>query len=179
MNRVNIFIILFLLSVCRLFSIGDISLGYYGEVISHPGISVSLTQTFFEYKEVSLNIREEVVAYTHPRNHNMVGFNIYLPLSFFTNYKVSGEIFIGSGYLMKFTNSEKVYYGDRTGEVKSKDYVLFHRFSLNVGVGFSIKLFEFRERSVGLYVRPLAFWEYPVSNNFLIHPVLSIGVSYE
>lgn len=179
MNRIYLFIVLVLVCTVRLLSQGDISVGYYGETLSHPGIGISLTQTFFEYKEVSLSVREEIITYTHPRNHNMIGVNIYMPLGFFKNYKVSGEIFIGSGYLMKFSNSDNVYYRDSSGEIKSNDFELLHKLSLNAGVGCRINLFTIKEKSVGLFIRPLAFWEYPVNNNLVIHPVLSVGVIYE
>lgn len=157
----------------------DLQLGYFGKMVTHPGIQIGGEQTFFSKRVVSIHLREEFFFYRHRRNHDMLGFQIELPVKIPTERRFSGELFGGVGYLIKLTNSDAVYSRNSSGPIEEKSRVAMHRFSLNTGLAFNASVIHTNRFLLGTYLRPTLFWEYPYNGTFLLHPALALGISFD
>jgi len=153
------------------------SIGYFGELLTHPGLQLGAEQTILETRSVSLNLREEFFFYRHKRNHDMLGVTITLPVKIPSNRRFSGELFGGCGYLLKLTNSEAVYSYSEAGSIEKTSRIAMHRFSLITGLGLNASIVQKERLALGLYLRPTVFWEYPYNNSFLLHGALGFGIN--
>lgn len=144
--------------------------GYYGDMGTHPGLTISFEQTLKEYSVVDIKIKEELFFYFHPQSHKMFGFDISLPLTFYKSANRSISLNPGIGYIYKVTGGDGVYYRNSAGELEMKSPEGMHRLGINMGINL---------RFLSFYFEPKIKVEYPENSGALIHPILSLGATYE
>lgn len=156
-----------------------LSVGYLGEMLTHPGFQLGAEQLLFKKQKVALYLQEECSYYRHRRNHDMWTLYLHTLTQFPAHRRCKAELFGGIGYMVKVINSGTIYSRTTTGLLEVDSYAAMHRFSPVVGLGARIDVLETDSLALSTFIRPRLFWEYPFNDNFLLHGALGIGVTIQ
>ncbi|WP_339915837.1 hypothetical protein [Yeosuana marina] len=191
MNKIHSFLtLLFVLITCNLQAqdkekkLKSISVGYFGEMITHPGFKVSLSYHIFQWEnekknnktiKKSVSINPSIGGYYHRRYQTGI---VALPEFAYNRTNSKGNSFSigsGAGYLRTFIpNTYKV---TNTGDVK-KVNAGYNYFMTNVFMSFDKKLKWATKNPVHLYIKPQFMYALPNFPNGVGYFALEIGLKY-
>jgi len=177
-------IILILLFLSTLEAVGqeqagskiNISIGYYGETITHPGLIAGI-----EYTPVVLGKYQMILAlnaggYVHKRNNTSFFVRGQWGQRITFNNGLFIEQFLGLGYLHQFTHGGELYEVLPNGSiVETPDRGrpnIMPSVTLGLGYDFSKKGIA----NLSIFLRPELFWKAPFNGYYLTHPALSTGI---
>ncbi len=156
-----------------------ISLAYFGEFVTHPGVTISAERYLFNNGTYQVFVGAQAGGYVHRRNHT----GLFVGLE--TGHRItmkSGLFFdqhLGLGYLHTFLNGGDVFEADALrGAYEVKDGGRGHVMpSVSVGTGWTFRDGAGQPRW-SVFARPVVFWQYPFNNYALVHPALQAGATY-
>lgn len=149
-----------------------ISGGYFGEMISHPGVSVAVEKEKVYAGKAGVSSYLELGYYHHPRNHDswFIGINHglkqYSGKSFFT------EQYLGIGMIADYYNEDIWHIDDNGNAARVSKFGNFNFMpSVILGAGYLKGRYSF-------WVRPRLFWQLPYNNLALPHLAVQAGFSF-
>lgn len=159
--------------------LSSLSIGYLGEMGTHPGFFLGIEQNYFKSEKLALSLREEFIHYSHIRNHSLTGIQLLLPIHFLPEKRLSPEFSVGLAYLFKSTNGGDVYTLDSDGGVKKRDYKFSHRFGIPLNLALTYKAGSFTKKIISLKFKAGVLFEYPSNSDFMVHPLVGLGVCFD
>lgn len=153
----------------------SLAIGYFGELITHPGLTVSLELPFYENGGNQLFITVRCGGYFHYLNHTalFVGSEFGYRYTFKNGLDI--HTMIGVGYMHKFLGGT-IYEVTDSGElVVVSDYDSPH-FMPNLAFGFGYTFVKDSKNPINLYSRIEIFGEYPYNTYILPLLATSIGI---
>ncbi len=152
-----------------------LSVSYYGEAITHPGLSLGLDVGLVKAGPFRLVFAPEVGSYVHPRNHSALfvlprlGARLISPEGFF------GGLFVGAGWMHTWAPGV-VYELDEAGEVQLAAETGRDRLGVSAGLGLGVDFLLPHRRPMAWFLRLEFLGETPVNTRFLPHFALQTGV---
>lgn len=157
----------------------SLSIGYFGETVSHPGFQVGL-----EYYPFSSNRHEIILGvaaggFVHKRNNTSYFVRIQSGQRIYFKSGLFFEQFLGVGYLRQYVQGGELYEVLPNGAVveihKSGDSKFMP--SIALGLGYNFKSDALSRFSV--FVRPEIFWIAPFNGYYLTSFALNLGVNFK
>lgn len=153
----------------------SISVSYFGETITHPGVFVG---TELPAKQKWL-ITIGVGTYLHYRHHRGVFVNGSLDWRTTFSSGFSMQYGIGLGYLHTWQHGGKTYTVNDLGEVKqTKNY---GQSAFMPSLKFGLLGWDFRKKTdmpIRLFSEAILFGQYPHNNFIMPHFAMNIGGTY-
>ncbi len=153
-----------------------ISIAYFGETLTHPGVSIGGGYTLLSRAWFSLHTGPTMGYYLHIRNHHALFGAVNLGLRATTTKGFFGELGGGVGYLHTWL-AGAVYElkGDRFVEVRQsgRPHLMVHG-----DVGFGWDYLPRRHIPVSWFFKIGCFGEYPYNTFMMPHFFVRIGVAY-
>jgi len=144
-------------------------IGYFGELISHPGITLSIDHRISERPGLHWNHRSEVVFYLHRMHHSAIIFYQHIGPRFTFSEKKSMDILLGLGYMHSFLAGD-LYIKEDAMIKKTIDLGRPHISpSLSIGINTAQSKFGMHE------VRLCVFGQYPQNGILIPHLALSVS----
>lgn len=160
----------------RLLDKRAVSVAYFGEFITHPGISVEFPTLLKAARKHTLYRKLGVTLYTHRRNHNAFILTGEAGSRLTNKQGRFGEALVGLGYMHTWLQGD-VYTRAGSGTVtESFDWGRPHLvLSFSLGAGWEAH----REALPGTnFIRLIAFGEYPFNGLILPHLGLQFGTTF-
>lgn len=172
-----IFIVLMLRNIYGQVKNLSLAAGYFGEVITYPGLVAEIEKEKIFLNKLSSFTRIDLGFYTHPRSHNAVFLDFNRG---FRRYAGNGLFFeqsIGVGTLTSFYNEEVWHIDDKGNAIKVSRFGNFSFMpSVTLGIGYSFR--NSMERQKLIWLRPKIFWQIPYNNSALPHLALQVGYTF-
>jgi hypothetical protein len=157
------------------------SIGYFGEKIFHPGITVSIANMALIdndslVKRNRLDYGLSLVGYIHSKNH--VGLHFKPQLTYYHLFDKSFEVGLKAemGYMRRFYPGETFEVSDN-GEIKKLWLAGQNAFIFGTYISFGQNYWVFKNRQFRWFIEIGAFWEYPYNGYSLMHPSVALGIS--
>ncbi|MDC7225036.1 MAG: hypothetical protein PQJ60_14905 [Spirochaetales bacterium] len=178
----NLFIALFLLSTLTLFGNDQpsqdsksLSVAYFGEFITHPGLVVSLEMPFHTSKGHECFATVRGGGYYHYMNHKALFIGSELGYRYTFKNGLDLHALAGVNYMHKFLDGD-IYEMTDSGEVDEvTDYGSSH-FMPNIACGFGYTFAQDSSHPTNLYFRAELFGEYPYNTYMLPHVAATLGL---
>ncbi len=153
-----------------------LTVGYFGEMFSHPGMMVGAEFTIVGNQNHQLLGTLNVGWYVHRRNYHALFLNSEIGYRYTFNVGFNIHTLLGVGYFHKFADG--TIYEVRNDTLKEVRNTGRPRFmpSFSLGLGW-----DFRKKTnlpFGLFTRVQVFGEYPDDSFFMPHAALLIGANY-
>jgi hypothetical protein len=153
----------------------SITVSYYGETITRPGLLVGVALPLGEWSGHELNVPIEAGFYVHVRNHTgiFLGTGIAYRYRFEAGFHLDTKLTVGG----MLSIPAAPLYGVTDGRVEALPLMAFLRIMPSFGIGCG---WDFRgsglpiDAFVGFHV----FGEYPFNSYLLPHLAVTTGVSY-
>jgi hypothetical protein len=153
-------------------------IGYFGEVVTYPGIVGEIELEKFHSPGFSTPLKLNVGFYNHPRSHNAMFIDIH---EGFRRYSKSGawyfEQSVGFGIMLSFYN-EDVWHFDEEGNSAYVSNIANLDYMPSVTFGGGYNFTPQKESANVLWVRPKIFWQLPYNNLALPHIAVQVGFSH-
>ena len=164
-----------ILSAQHAFSYG---LGYFGENITHPGITLQVEYSSTSDAKFKVPLRANLGGYLHKRSNNAAFFEIGTGLRFKPKTHFYMGFGGGVGLIASWYDSDLgVFEVDFEGNITEASNFGGIDFMPSVNFDFGY-IFTGNDNTQGtLWARPKAFWQYPSNERFLFHYALEIGYS--
>lgn len=154
----------------------NITVGYYGETVTHPGLIVGIEYSPFITDKYQMILAFQTGGYTHKRNNTSYFVRGQWGQRITFNSGLFVEQFLGLGYLHQFSHGGEQYEVIPNGAVVKTLDRGQPKFmpSITLGTGY-----DFSKKGIGnfsIYLRPELFWKAPFNGYYLTHPALSTGI---
>jgi hypothetical protein len=152
----------------------NVSGGYFGHMLSHPGVTFGAELERANEIGQALVTRLDVSGYNHPRNHAGLAIQAGVGLRREFPFGLFIEESVGIGLLVSALNSDEVYTVADDGQVgtAAKLNPVDLEGSLSVAVGYD---FSSGPSSFLVWIRPTIMWQYPHMRNSNFAPILQAG----
>ena len=156
--------------------IHSFGLGYFGEILTHPGLVLEYEIEHPQSDRFSLISKSNLGYYNHARNHQAIFLEGQLGLKRNLNTHWFLENAIGIGVMLPWLNAP-VYKVSDQGEVQESSKSMNPDFmpSFSLGIGYD---FNTGERKNAVWLRPKIFWQYPYNTLPLPHIAMQIGYTH-
>jgi hypothetical protein len=170
-----VFMILSVYSIFGQEKIIPISINYFGETFSNPGIEIGYENTFYK----GFNFTASIGTYIHQRNH--VGLFLCSGLNWRHTFPIgySMEFGLALGYLHTWAHGGKIYTVDNNGNISEKPNYGRPHFMPMVKLG--LLGWDFRKKAnipLRLNADIVGFGQYPFNTYLLPHIAVKIGGTY-
>jgi hypothetical protein len=155
----------------------NLSGGYFGEVITHPGIVAGIEKEHAFTSNISMLTRLDLGFYNHPRNHAAVFLDISRGSRRYLNNGIFFEQFLGIGTMAEYYN-EDVWHIDNNGNAVEVSRFGNFNFMPSVTLGTGYRFQSDRKKQQLLWLRPRIFWQLPFNNLALPHFALLAGYTF-
>jgi hypothetical protein len=151
--------------------------GYFGEMISHPGIVGEIERERLFTEQIGLSTRLDLGFYHHTGNNDV----FFADISYgFRRYFKNGlflEQYLGIGTMALYYN-EDVWHIDSNGNATQVSK--FGNFNLmpSISSGLGYVLGRHSANPKFVWVRPKIFWQMPFNNMALPHVALQTGITF-
>jgi hypothetical protein len=152
-----------------------VSLSYFGETISHPGISVRVDYGLFETGGYRLSLSGTAGWYLHRRNHNAFFLAGGARNSLASSFGLFGDFDLEAGIISAAPDG--AVYANEGGTVQAVPVRRDIRFLLMTGIGGGWKIPGFAGLPLAPYLRLGAFGEYPFNGYLYPHLFLETGIN--
>ena len=151
-----------------------LDIGYYGDMLTHPGINFGLESNISRSASFELGIKLNIYGFFHQRNNTSISAEVHCYGRTFIRRKFSVGIGLGLGFLQPFYNSKGIYEVSDTGEISqtSRAGSLKLAWSSSLDLGYNL------DQNQGLsmpYLRPRLNWQRPYNQATLMKYGLGIG----
>jgi hypothetical protein len=155
----------------------ELSLGYFGETVVHPGVSVALGRSLVTTDGSLVWVAAHGRAYNDPGFQTGASLSVELGYRFTTSGGLALEASVGVGWLETFLPGD-VYTLDSKGGLQEGGHGARAQLMPDAAVGVGWDL----SRRLGLPLRPFlklgAFAQYPDNTHWLPHFVTEVGLAY-
>ncbi|HEX8349305.1 MAG TPA: hypothetical protein VF598_05045 [Hymenobacter sp.] len=154
-----------------------VTVGYFGETITHPGLFAGYEHNLRPQKRYQLLLAATLGGYVHRRNHAGLfsevglGQRLHFRSGFFL------EQSIGIGYLHTFLNGGPIYEVNDKGEVSESKNLGRPHLMPSISLGFGWNVAHSEKLPLLVFIRPRAFWQYPFNRYALPHLALQAGIT--
>lgn len=151
---------------------------YYGEMITHGGMTLGIEYSFLGNSWYELYGNAELGFFLHQRNNFSFFATLGLGNRFTAPFGLYGEILINAGYMLITTDGD-VYTRADDGSVQNtgKDSRSALKLDLMVGIGW-----DFEKKNINLplkiFFRAGIMAQYPYNNYMLFTPAIQTGVIF-
>ena|GEM_PF-2555405 len=153
----------------------EISIAYFGETVTHPGLTLGIERNLWEKKKLKLISSANIGWYTHPRHHCAAFLNIEGGFRSTTSFGLYSDFFLGIGYHHSWVNGD-VYVSDGGDDVKIIRDAGRPHLMTNVSFGLGWDFSKKTSSHTKLFIRIKPMFIYPVNNNMLIQAAAMVGV---
>jgi hypothetical protein len=154
-----------------------VTLGYFGETITHPGLFAGYEHNLRPQKRFQLLLTLTAGGYVHRRNHTGLFSEAGLGQRLTFRSRFFLEQFISIGYLHTFLNGGPVYEVKDNGAVSKSSNTGRSHVMPSVSLGFGWNVAWSERLPLLFFVRPRVFWQYPFNNYALPHLALQAGLT--
>lgn len=155
----------------------NIGAGYFGHLITHPGIVLEYEWEFVHNEKVSTPLRLDLGMYVHPRNH----IGIFADLNYGVRKTFGSGLFleesIGVGVLESVLNGDAVYAPVDDGQLEEISRFTPPNLMPSVTFGIGYDLSKKSDSSTMVWLRPKLYWQFPHKTSSTFHPALQVGVT--
>ena len=156
---------------------GKISVAYFGEFITHPGLFLGTHKGIWQSGNYTLSYNPGITLYTHSRNHNALLLSNELGNRLTSRKGRFAELMLGLGYMHTWLQGD-VYVRRDNGEVRTQfDWGRPH-LMISTSLGFGWKSAA-EQHPQDYFLRIIAFGQYPFNGIVLPHLGLQLGTSFE
>lgn len=169
-------ILLFCLISTQIFSEQKyLSLGYYGELLSHPGVISTLELPLYDNQKSNLFWTVRAGGYNHYLSYSalFVGSEIGYRYTWKSGFNL--HTLVGLNYMHKFLDSP-VYEFSEDGILTEVSDVGSSHFMPSVGFGMGYTLLKGTDNPMTIFSRTEFFGEYPYNTYILPHVTTCFGV---
>ena len=164
---------------------------YYGETLTHAGLSVALDWTLrhravrmwepreqARFKRTVWALGAELAAYRHRGNHLgvLAGGRVSARRVLASGW--GGEVVLGAGYMHKRLDGV-VYEVSEAGELVQTRRKGRPKFAATLAAGAGRRVERWLDGALSWHIRPGVFLEVPHNTVVLPHPFLQVGLRYE
>ncbi|HEX8576589.1 MAG TPA: hypothetical protein VF677_09890 [Flavobacterium sp.] len=154
-----------------------ITIGYFGETITHPGLFAGYEHNLMPQKRYQLLLALNLGGYIHQNNHTGLFSEVGIGQRFNFRSGFLLEQYVGMGYLHTFLNGGPIYEVNDNGVVsetsnKGRSHVMP---SVSLGLGWNLA--RSKKLPLLVFVRPRVFWQYPFNSYALPHVALQVGIT--
>lgn len=146
-----------------------LTLAYFGETLTHPGVMIGAEQAFWRYRGHELLTATNFGAYHHAGNHNGLFLNGELGYRFTFPARISTEALIGAGMLHSALPGD-VYLPGQTSPSRDGGRMAFMP-SGTLGVGYTLG-------DKRLFARLQGFGQAPYNTYTLLHLATQVGMTW-
>ena len=156
----------------------NVSGGYFGHTLSHPGLVIEAEWEHMYNDRVSLPLYVGAGVYVHPRNH----YGTFLEAGTgFRQYTRSGLFFeerLALGVLQTFLHSDAVYEVDESGLVSQGSRSNPPDFMPSISLGFGYNFSQGEGKQNLLWIRPKLFFQMPHKTFANYHMAVQVGFTH-
>lgn len=154
-----------------------VTMGYFGETITHPGFFAGYEHNLMPQKSYQLFLTLTLGGYVHKRNHTGLFSEVALGQRFNFRSGFFLDQSVGIGYLHTLLNGGAVYEVKDNGVVSKSSNLGRSHFMPSVSLGFGWNVAHSEKPPLLLFVRPKVFWQYPFNGYVLPHLALQAGIT--
>lgn len=164
----------------------SLTVEYFGEGISHPGLSLGINHYIIPYKDKQINFAKvrhlfqtglSLAFYSHRKSHFAIIFFPHFNYHFLFKNGITLRVNTGLGYLRQF-NSGTTYEVSENGEVDIIRFAGRNKFTTHFSLGFGKNLMKNKNIPLAWNMNFGIFTESPTNTGFLPHLFIKIGVDY-
>ncbi len=153
----------------------QVETGYFGETVTHPGVTVSLGMNLFSNEWYSISPKIKMGWYIHRRNHHGLQLSAGLLQKAYLPGGLGMELESLVGLLNTIPDGEVLQYDDQGDLVQ--DAALWNpKLMISASWGIHYSLMAASSIPVEPFIRVGAFLEYPFNSLWLPHAVVETGV---
>lgn len=181
MKKISIILVLLLSFIGTAFSQKNIKIGagYYGQMVTHPGIVLEFEKEQMFTEKASMPVRVDLGFYSHKRNHNALFLDINYGFRQYFNSGIFIEESVGFGVLGSTLNSDGTYEVDENGlpyEVSSINQPDLMA-SITLGIGYNLS--KNSDQKNLIWLRPRLSWQFPHKLSSLYSPTIQLGFTHQ
>lgn len=152
----------------------NLSGGYFGEMITYPGIVAGLEREHAFTTNISLLTHIDIGFYNHFRNNAGIFLDISRGSRRYLKNGLFFEQFLGIGTLANYYNEDVWHVDDNGNAVRVSRFGNFN-FMPSATLGAGYKFHSPRKKQQLIWLRPKIFWQLPFNNLALPHFALQAG----
>ncbi len=156
----------------------NFSVGYFGETLTHPGVSVGIEYYPNPPAKFQSILAANLGGYVHVRNNTSLFIRGQWGQRVTFSNGIFIEEFLGLGYLHHFTHGGLQYEILPNGAVTTVSNwgkpMIMPVVSAGTGIDFSQKT----DCKIKIFLRPELFWKAPFNGYYLTHFALNVGVIF-
>ena len=153
-----------------------LTLGYFGETITHPGATSGVEYYILENSWYRLFLGGNLGGYVHIRNHIGLFVDAEIGNRFTAPFGLFGEILTGVGYLHTWPQGI-IFERDADGGIREANNLGYPHLMPTLSLGFGWDFSRNDLPPVAYFIRLNAFGEYPFNGYLLPHVALQTGIS--
>jgi hypothetical protein len=153
----------------------SVSVSFFGETLSHPGIAVGLTYDILDAGVYSLSLKSQAGLYIHPRNHSAVFLLGGIANRLDGDSGFTFDLSLQAGILESIPGGT-VYERSGSGGIEMAGSPGALRFMAMAGLGFAWRLRVAGGSSFSPFIRLNAFGEYPFNGYLYPHVAAEAGI---
>jgi hypothetical protein len=154
-----------------------LSVAYFGENATHPGLLLGAELALAEAGPHRLLVGTHLGGYRHPRYTLAAFAGTELGYRFTFDFGLRAELLAGAGYLHTLLDAPVFAPGAHGGMAQVSDAGR-SAFMPSTAVGLGWHFDRQHQGRLALFARLQAFWQYPFNAGFLFHPALQVGLSW-
>ena len=151
---------------------------YFGETITHPGLTVGLEYTFWEGRKINLVSSVNLGGYIHPRHHKAMFLELQGGLRRISSYGLYFDFLIGAGYFHTWADGD-VYVANDQGDVEEISNVGRPHLMTNLALGIGWDFYKKGSLPLKLFLHVKPLFIYPVNQNLLIQGAIVAGGTWQ
>ena len=148
----------------------EFMIGYFGELITHPGVSFSINSPGHPEKWIALAHRSVLSVYLHRMNHSAILLSQHIGPRFYSSRRNYSDVMFGIGYMHTRLTGE-VYVSDPDGGVNQEFDIGRPHLMASLSLGFGWPGSQMGPHELRLIV----FGQYPVNGIMVPHLALEIS----
>ena len=154
-----------------------VTLGYFGETITNPGLFFGYEYNLRPQKLYQLHLSANAGGYHHSHNHTGLFSEIQIGQRYTFGSGLFVEQLLGVGYLHTFLSGGKIYEVSEPGAISEARNSGRGHFMPSLSLGFGLNLAQKDKAPLLLFLRPKAFLQYPYNGYALSHAAVLIGIT--
>lgn len=151
-----------------------ITIGYFGESLTHPGINGGIEWVPLRRGPISLMLAAESGFYVHPQNHSALFAQGIVGFRAKASFGLTGTLTLGSGYLHTFRGGD--VYNDRGERILDLGRP---NFMPSAGLEGSWTVAAIGRWAVSPFLRLFLFGQFPYNDGLLMRGAIIIGARLE
>lgn len=156
-----------------------LSLGYYGETLSHPGLNIGIEYGVPNNRKEQMILSLNIGGYLHKKNNTSLFVKAHWAQRYNFNKGLFFEGAMGIGYLHHIAHGGDKFEVKPNGAIVQVKKYGNPMLMPSVGLGLGWNFFSAHQnRRLSVFVKPELFWKAPFNGYFLTHFAMNGGVIF-